>query len=48
MLVSGFNDHPGELKKMRSIVDLLHPDQVELNTVVRPPGLSRFAGTFGS
>ncbi len=37
MLVSGFNNHPDELKKMRPLIDLLHPDQVELNTVVRPP-----------
>jgi wyosine [tRNA(Phe)-imidazoG37] synthetase (radical SAM superfamily) len=37
MLVSGLNNHPDELKKIRSIIDLLHPDQVELNTVVRPP-----------
>ena len=37
MFVSGFNDHPEELKKMRSIIDLLHPDRVELNTIVRPP-----------
>jgi wyosine [tRNA(Phe)-imidazoG37] synthetase (radical SAM superfamily) len=37
MLVSGLNDHPDELKKIRSIIDSLHPDQVELNTVVRPP-----------
>ncbi len=37
MLVSGFNDHPDELKKMRPLINLLQPDQVELNTVVRPP-----------
>jgi wyosine [tRNA(Phe)-imidazoG37] synthetase (radical SAM superfamily) len=37
MLVAGFNDHPDELIKMRPIIESLHPDQVELNTVVRPP-----------
>jgi wyosine [tRNA(Phe)-imidazoG37] synthetase (radical SAM superfamily) len=37
MLVAGFNNHPDELKKMRSIIDLLRPDRVELNTIVRPP-----------
>jgi wyosine [tRNA(Phe)-imidazoG37] synthetase (radical SAM superfamily) len=37
MLVSGLNNHMDELKKIRSITDLLCPDQVELNTVVRPP-----------
>ena len=37
MLVAGFNDEPDELKKMRPLIDLLNPDRVELNTVVRPP-----------
>ena len=37
MLVSGLNDHPEELKKIRPIIDLLRPDRVELNTIVRPP-----------
>ena len=37
MLVAGFNDEPEELKKMRPLIDLLNPDRVELNTVVRPP-----------
>jgi wyosine [tRNA(Phe)-imidazoG37] synthetase (radical SAM superfamily) len=37
MLVAGLNDHPEELKKIRSVIDSLGPDQVELNTVVRPP-----------
>jgi wyosine [tRNA(Phe)-imidazoG37] synthetase (radical SAM superfamily) len=37
MLVAGSNDHPDELSKMRPIIESLHPDRVELNTVVRPP-----------
>jgi wyosine [tRNA(Phe)-imidazoG37] synthetase (radical SAM superfamily) len=37
MLVSGVNNHPEELKTIRSIIDILRPDKVELNTVVRPP-----------
>ena len=37
MLVSGFNDHSEELRKLNVISECLHPDQVELNTVVRPP-----------
>lgn len=37
MLVSGFNDEPDELNRMRPLIDLLNPDRVELNTVVRPP-----------
>ena len=37
MLVAGVNDERDELRKVRSLIDLLHPDRVELNTVVRPP-----------
>jgi len=44
MLVSGCNDHPEELKRIRQVVDLVRPDQVELNTVVRPPAYDGVAG----
>lgn len=37
MLVAGFNDAPHELAAVRGVIDLLQPDRVELNTVVRPP-----------
>ncbi len=46
MLVAGFNDHPDELIKLRPIIDSLRPDQVELNTVVRPPADPCLQGTF--
>ncbi len=47
MLVSGLNDTREELERIGRFVDEVGPDQVELNTVVRPPtdpatkGLSR-------
>jgi wyosine [tRNA(Phe)-imidazoG37] synthetase (radical SAM superfamily) len=47
MLVSGFNDHPEELIKMQPIIDCLRPDQVELNTVVRPPADPCCRGLLG-
>lgn len=37
MLVAGHNDEPDELGKVRTLIDRLQPDRVELNTVVRPP-----------
>lgn len=37
MLISGVNDTADELRALRLLVDELEPDQVQLNTVVRPP-----------
>ncbi len=37
MMVSGVNDHPHELKEIGTFISRLGPDEVELNTVVRPP-----------
>lgn len=37
LLVKGINDRPGELHALRSVIDRLKPDQVQLNTVFRPP-----------
>lgn len=37
MLVKGYNDHPDQWKEIRRLVDMLQPEQVELNTVIRPP-----------
>jgi wyosine [tRNA(Phe)-imidazoG37] synthetase (radical SAM superfamily) len=37
MLVRGINDRPSHLKKMKEAVARIHPDKVQLNTVVRPP-----------
>ncbi|MDY0039325.1 MAG: radical SAM protein, partial [Desulforhabdus sp.] len=37
LLVAGYNDHPEHLRELRRVIDQLNPDQIELNTVVRPP-----------
>ncbi|MBW2065756.1 MAG: radical SAM protein [Deltaproteobacteria bacterium] len=37
MLISGINDGEAELKVLKKVVDDLEVDQVQLNTVVRPP-----------
>lgn len=39
VLVSGVNDRPEELTLARRIIDTLGADQIELNTVVRPPAV---------
>jgi wyosine [tRNA(Phe)-imidazoG37] synthetase (radical SAM superfamily) len=33
----GVNDHPEELVRMKEAIDRIQPDQIHLNTVVRPP-----------
>lgn len=37
MLIKKVNDDPDELKKFREIIETLHVDKVQLNTVTRPP-----------
>lgn len=37
MIVAGVNDHPGELREIGAFLHRLRVDEVELNTVVRPP-----------
>jgi wyosine [tRNA(Phe)-imidazoG37] synthetase (radical SAM superfamily) len=37
MLCSGINDDPKEIRRLREIVDLIGPDRIQLNTVIRPP-----------
>lgn len=37
VMVSGCNDSAEELTQIRRAVDLIDPDRIELNTVVRPP-----------
>ncbi len=37
MLVAGINDSPAHIQKLKQTIDSLHPDKVQLNTVVRPP-----------
>lgn len=48
MLVSGINDHSGELTAIRRVIDRLHPDRIELNTVVRPPAYADVRGLTGA
>ncbi len=38
MLVRGYNDGPEELAAIRAALDRIRPDQVQVNTVVRPSG----------
>lgn len=44
LLVAGYNDQPQHLSELRRIIDQLNPDQVELNTVVRPPANTEVQG----
>lgn len=44
LLVSGYNDHPQHLNQLREVISRLNPDQVELNTVVRPPANANVKG----
>ena len=37
VLLSGINDSEEELKKLKSAIEKISPDKVQLNTVVRPP-----------
>ncbi|MHC1729979.1 MAG: radical SAM protein [Syntrophobacteraceae bacterium] len=44
VLVSGVNDSAEELSSLADVLELIKPDCIELNTVVRPPA---FTGTTG-
>lgn len=35
-LVPGFNDSQSELKKIRNVLSIIHPDRIQLNTLDRP------------
>jgi wyosine [tRNA(Phe)-imidazoG37] synthetase (radical SAM superfamily) len=37
MLLKGFNDREGEIVALKSVIEEIGPDRVQLNTVVRPP-----------
>lgn len=37
MLVKGVNDSIAHLKKLKQVIEKIHPDKTHLNTVVRPP-----------
>ena len=41
MLLAGVNDSEQELAGLRAAVEKIHPDRVQLNTVVRPPADAR-------
>lgn len=44
VLVSNLNDPSDQVKKIAQAIELISPDQIELNTVVRPPAVSGFSG----
>jgi wyosine [tRNA(Phe)-imidazoG37] synthetase (radical SAM superfamily) len=37
VLLSGINDSEEEMKKLKSVIEKISPDKVQLNTVIRPP-----------
>ena len=37
LLVKGFNDTPEHLNQLKTVLDEIQPDKIQLNTVVRPP-----------
>ena len=37
MLVAGINDSPEHIRELKEAAAAIHPDRVQLNTVVRPP-----------
>jgi wyosine [tRNA(Phe)-imidazoG37] synthetase (radical SAM superfamily) len=37
MLVRGLNDSPQEIRRLKPVIRKIHPDRIQLNTVVRPP-----------
>lgn len=39
MLVRGLNDQPERLERLKDAMDLILPDRIHLNTVVRPPAV---------
>jgi wyosine [tRNA(Phe)-imidazoG37] synthetase (radical SAM superfamily) len=39
MLVSGLNDQPEQLERLKGMMDFILPDRIHLNTVVRPPAV---------
>ena len=41
VLLAGFNDSPGELEGLKKALVDIHPDKIQLNTVVRPPADGR-------
>lgn len=48
LLVRGVNDQPGQVSRIAALVAGLHPDKVQLNTVVRPPAVENAAAVASS
>ncbi|MBF0550729.1 MAG: radical SAM protein [Deltaproteobacteria bacterium] len=46
LFVKGYNDRPDEIEALKSAIERIQPDTVEINTVVRPPA-EKFALTVG-
>ncbi|MBF0524915.1 MAG: radical SAM protein [Deltaproteobacteria bacterium] len=44
LFVKGYNDRPEEIEALKSAIERIQPDMVEINTVVRPPS-EKFALT---
>ncbi|HTP13564.1 MAG TPA: radical SAM protein [Bacteroidota bacterium] len=40
MFAKGYNDHEGEVLKLKEAVASIRPDKVQLNTVIRPPSVT--------
>jgi wyosine [tRNA(Phe)-imidazoG37] synthetase (radical SAM superfamily) len=39
MLAKGYNDGEEEIRKLKETIDRIHPDKIQLNTVIRPPSV---------
>lgn len=44
LMVAGYNDSPEHVRILGREIEMLNPDQVELNTVVRPPAKANVRG----
>jgi wyosine [tRNA(Phe)-imidazoG37] synthetase (radical SAM superfamily) len=40
LFVKGINDRTGEVVRLKKAIELIQPDKVQLNTVIRPPAVS--------
>ncbi len=45
LLVKGVNDHEAHLQKLKEVTSQINPDEIQLNTVVRPPA-EKFASAL--
>jgi wyosine [tRNA(Phe)-imidazoG37] synthetase (radical SAM superfamily) len=42
-IVDGINSHPSQVRKISEAVSAIHPDRVDINTVIRPPAVEGVA-----